>query len=194
MFTAEQNYETASVALSRLLVVARHSQRRALRPVTARMLSIRRRRAHARPSDDDLSKGIRLQQGRCSDSTRIVAVCRRMALLSMTGFLALLAKRFCSHMITDVRIEHVRHCSTLGWRNAPRRKVFDAFPVNSEIDILMARLHELNETVDRFVIVESMETFSGKVCCCTAQACSRPCSPLTYMYRFVSAGKAALLQ
>jgi hypothetical protein len=39
--------------------------------------------------------------------------------------------------------------------------VFDCFVYNGEIDVLTIRLHELNEVVDVFVIVEGNQTFSG---------------------------------
>jgi hypothetical protein len=44
---------------------------------------------------------------------------------------------------------------------APARKVFDCITYNGEADILAARLHELSEVVDCFVIVEADCTFSG---------------------------------
>jgi hypothetical protein len=44
---------------------------------------------------------------------------------------------------------------------APPRKVFDCITYNGEADILAARLHELSEVVDCFVIVEADRTFSG---------------------------------
>lgn len=42
------------------------------------------------------------------------------------------------------------------------RKVFDCITYNGEADILAARLHELSEVVDYFVIVEADRTFSGE--------------------------------
>jgi len=41
------------------------------------------------------------------------------------------------------------------------RSVFDCVLYRNEIDVLTIRLHELDEVVDRFVIVESNITFSG---------------------------------
>jgi len=41
-------------------------------------------------------------------------------------------------------------------------KVFDCFTFNGEYDILDIRFNILNEYVDKFVICESVETFSGK--------------------------------
>ena len=53
-----------------------------------------------------------------------------------------------------------------GWRTrsaaqGPRR-VWDAFQVFNELDMLEVRLHELNETVHRFVLVEATRTHSNK--------------------------------
>lgn len=42
-----------------------------------------------------------------------------------------------------------------------KRKVFDCFPFWKELDILEIRLNELNEIVDKFVIVESEWSHSG---------------------------------
>lgn len=41
------------------------------------------------------------------------------------------------------------------------RKVFDCFPFFNELDVLEIRLHEMSGLADRFVIVESMETYGG---------------------------------
>lgn len=41
-------------------------------------------------------------------------------------------------------------------------KIYDCFILNDEVDILNLRLHELNDYVDYFVIVESKQTHSGK--------------------------------
>ena len=43
-----------------------------------------------------------------------------------------------------------------------RRKVFDCFLYNGELDVLCIRLNELREVVHRFVVVESDTTFSGQ--------------------------------
>jgi beta-1,4-mannosyl-glycoprotein beta-1,4-N-acetylglucosaminyltransferase len=40
-------------------------------------------------------------------------------------------------------------------------KVYDCFTFYNELDLLNIRLHELNDYVDYFVIVESKDTFSG---------------------------------
>lgn len=40
-------------------------------------------------------------------------------------------------------------------------KVFDCFPFFNELDVLEIRLHELAPVVDRFVILESAETYGG---------------------------------
>jgi hypothetical protein len=45
---------------------------------------------------------------------------------------------------------------------AATRKVYDCITYNGEADILAARLHELSEVVDCFVIVEADRTFSGE--------------------------------
>lgn len=42
-----------------------------------------------------------------------------------------------------------------------RRRVFDACLYNGEADVLAARLHELADVVDVFVVVEATRTFSG---------------------------------
>ncbi len=39
--------------------------------------------------------------------------------------------------------------------------IFDCFPFFNEWDVLEVRLHELGEIVDKFIIVESCETFGG---------------------------------
>lgn len=46
-------------------------------------------------------------------------------------------------------------------RTALRRKVWDCFLYNGEVDVLAIRLNELKDIVDRFVIVVSDTTFSG---------------------------------
>ncbi len=42
------------------------------------------------------------------------------------------------------------------------RRVFDCLIYNGELKVLEIRLHELDKVVDRFVVVESDSTFSGK--------------------------------
>jgi hypothetical protein len=42
-----------------------------------------------------------------------------------------------------------------------RRAVYDCFPYNGEIDVLRARLRELEGLVDWFVVIEADQTFSG---------------------------------
>ncbi|WP_418119419.1 DUF5672 family protein [Variovorax sp. 350MFTsu5.1] len=44
----------------------------------------------------------------------------------------------------------------------PARRVYDCITYNGEADILAARLHELSDVVDCFVIVEADRTFSGE--------------------------------
>ncbi|NJM15850.1 MAG: hypothetical protein HC896_11225 [Bacteroidales bacterium] len=39
--------------------------------------------------------------------------------------------------------------------------VYDCFPFFNELDILEIRLNELNEAVDKFVLVEASRTFQG---------------------------------
>ncbi|RDW84453.1 glycosyltransferase family 17 protein [Coleophoma cylindrospora] len=56
-------------------------------------------------------------------------------------------------------------CSAHGWRPFPvqthRRKVYDLFMINNELDWLEIRLHEMHQYVDYFVILESATTFTG---------------------------------
>ena len=40
--------------------------------------------------------------------------------------------------------------------------VYDCFQFFNELDILKIRLHVLSDVVDRFVISEATETFSGR--------------------------------
>ena len=42
-------------------------------------------------------------------------------------------------------------------------KVYDFFPFRNELSMLNARLHELDEIVDRFIIIESNKTFSNQL-------------------------------
>ena len=41
-------------------------------------------------------------------------------------------------------------------------KIYDCFLFFNELEILDIRLHELYDHVDKFVLVESLETFRGK--------------------------------
>ena len=41
-------------------------------------------------------------------------------------------------------------------------RVFDAFPFFNELEMLEIRLNVLDDVVDRFVLVESTLTFSGR--------------------------------
>ena len=77
----------------------------------------------------------------------------------LTPFILLLAKRY---VYVDTHIEAMHPCPTHGWVDKPNQVVWDAVPINSELDILDARIHELNEVVDHFVVVEAPYTFSGK--------------------------------
>eukprot|EP00053_Salpingoeca_punica_P020463 m.211643 g.211643 ORF g.211643 m.211643 type:complete len:350 (-) comp18677_c0_seq1:286-1335(-) len=74
--------------------------------------------------------------------------------------LLLLAKRY---VYFDIQVTEVYPCLLHGWseNENTQRKVWDAFPFDSELDILDARLHELVSVVDYFVIVEAAYTFSG---------------------------------
>lgn len=57
----------------------------------------------------------------------------------------------------------VSSCDSYGWDRAfVKRRVWDAVPFNSELDILYARLIELDGVVTGTVVVESPEAFSGK--------------------------------
>ncbi len=42
-----------------------------------------------------------------------------------------------------------------------KRRVFDCFMYDGEIEVLLIRFHELNDVVDTFVIVEATQTHSG---------------------------------
>ncbi|KUJ16057.1 uncharacterized protein LY89DRAFT_735198 [Mollisia scopiformis] len=57
------------------------------------------------------------------------------------------------------------YCSRHGWKEYPhrqsRRKIYDLFMINSELDWLEIRLNELQNHVDYFVILESATTFTG---------------------------------
>ena len=48
-----------------------------------------------------------------------------------------------------------------GQQRATPARVFDLFPFNYELDVLEMRLHELNDTVDFFVILESTRSHRG---------------------------------
>lgn len=51
--------------------------------------------------------------------------------------------------------------TTWNWYEKPKPKVFDCFPFLNELDILDIRFAELYDVVDRFIIVEAMQTHSG---------------------------------
>ena len=61
---------------------------------------------------------------------------------------------FCVLMI------NITICS-LGFSNESKVKVYDCFPFLNEVELLQVRLHELNDVVDYFVIVENPLTQSG---------------------------------
>lgn len=48
-----------------------------------------------------------------------------------------------------------------GWYSQSSAKIYDCFLFFNELELLTIRLHELYEHVDKFVIVESAETFRG---------------------------------
>ncbi|KAJ3130530.1 hypothetical protein HK098_000095 [Nowakowskiella sp. JEL0407] len=55
-----------------------------------------------------------------------------------------------------------RLCEIHSWKLRPQaRKVFDVFMVGNELDLIEIRLRELLDVVDKFVIIESDQTFTG---------------------------------
>ncbi|KAK2753791.1 hypothetical protein FQN55_000154 [Onygenales sp. PD_40] len=72
--------------------------------------------------------------------------------------------------LTDQKAEEL--CQLYGWKPyrrlgrgqdpPPRRKVYDLFLLNTELDWLEVRLNELHEHVDYFIIVEANTTFSNR--------------------------------
>lgn len=60
------------------------------------------------------------------------------------------------------------------------RRVFDCCLYNGEIDVLTIRLHELNDVVDVFVIVESNQTFDGV----PREISFNPCDPRVSEFAF----------
>ncbi len=63
----------------------------------------------------------------------------------------------------EIFVHQRNDCEALGWTPSPfKRRVFDAFAFNSEYFALEARLHELDSSVDFFVLVEATRAFSGK--------------------------------
>jgi beta-1,4-mannosyl-glycoprotein beta-1,4-N-acetylglucosaminyltransferase len=58
-----------------------------------------------------------------------------------------------------------RYCKNHNWEPYPyresRRKIYDLFLLNTELDWLEIRLNELEHHVDYFVILESATTFTG---------------------------------
>jgi len=61
--------------------------------------------------------------------------------------------------------EALTYCAAHKWKPFPnrqtRRKTYDLFMINSEVDWLEIRLNELHTHVDYFVILESEKTFTG---------------------------------
>ena len=66
--------------------------------------------------------------------------------------------------IEFTRIEPIDSCEDMGWteRKKPRR-IYDAFQFFNELDILEIRLHELQNVVHRFVLVEATRTHSNQL-------------------------------
>ncbi|KAI9055446.1 hypothetical protein LZ554_000400 [Drepanopeziza brunnea f. sp. 'monogermtubi'] len=58
-----------------------------------------------------------------------------------------------------------KYCHSHGWKvyplGEPRRKIYDLFMINTELDWLEIRLHTLQNHVDFFVVLESATTFTG---------------------------------
>jgi beta-1,4-mannosyl-glycoprotein beta-1,4-N-acetylglucosaminyltransferase len=65
--------------------------------------------------------------------------------------------------IEFTRIEPIDSCKDIGWmeRKKPRR-IYDAFQFFNELDILEIRLHELQNVVHKFVLVEATRTHSNQ--------------------------------
>ena len=53
-------------------------------------------------------------------------------------------------------------CETQRPAGQPPRRIIDVVPFSYELDVLELRLHELNATVDLFVVVEAPITHRGK--------------------------------
>ena len=64
--------------------------------------------------------------------------------------------------IEFTRIEPMDSCEDIGWttRQLPRR-IYDAFQFFNELDMLEIRLHELENVVYRFILVEATRTHSN---------------------------------
>ena len=66
-----------------------------------------------------------------------------------------------AHLETKFGVTNARYgilrCSSL----RAKRKIYDAFLFHDEVDLLVLRLHHLASTVDKFILVEGSETFSG---------------------------------
>jgi len=69
--------------------------------------------------------------------------------------------------------------------SAPRRKVFDCFLYNGELDVLSIRLQELREVVHRFIVVESDTNFSGTRKTVTFNPLERVIAPFAEKIRYV---------
>jgi beta-1,4-mannosyl-glycoprotein beta-1,4-N-acetylglucosaminyltransferase len=66
--------------------------------------------------------------------------------------------------IEFTRIEPIDSCEDMGWtkRKIPR-KIYDAFQFFNELDILEIRLHELQNVVHRFILIEATRTHSNQL-------------------------------
>ena len=64
-----------------------------------------------------------------------------------------------------MQVDSPRGCeASTSWSKRARepRRVWDAFQFYNELDVLEVRLHELNASVHRFVLVEATRTHSNK--------------------------------
>jgi len=94
---------------------------------------------------------------------RVQLMTRVYATASLFFFLILAMLFTKRYSYSDIHIDVVTSCPQYGWSEVKNRpRVFDAVPINSEIDILRVRMHELEDVVDTIVIVEAPYTFSGK--------------------------------
>lgn len=68
-----------------------------------------------------------------------------------------------SHQTHDKFSHGKRLCAEQGWSQAKAvaSRVYDCFPMNSELDMLEVRLSEMDDVVDYFVIVESKVSYTN---------------------------------
>ena len=64
--------------------------------------------------------------------------------------------------VTTIPIPHPMFAQDLAVRLRSRPKIYDGFMFYNELEVLEIRLHELNDIVDKFILVESDKTHSGK--------------------------------